>query len=236
MSESIRLSNEIQVESEATPPDVVRVSTNDPVVHPNAESRAVILRRQRLRLIVLVVLTAAGLYAAHRAGLAQSLTAQAIRENMAEAGALGVLIYLGLFAVRDFLRVPGFALVGAAVLAFGPWQGGVLGFLGANLGVTLCFLVTRAVGGKALVYWDRPLAQRLLARLDRRPILVVALLRSVFACVSPLTWTLAISNVRFRDHFIGSFLGLISPTIVVASLWAMLIDGVDGDIARLLPW
>jgi uncharacterized membrane protein YdjX (TVP38/TMEM64 family) len=223
MSESIRLSSEIERSPEVT-------------VTPSAPARVAVLRRQRLRLIVLVVLTAAGLYLAHRAGLAQRLTAEAIRENMAEAGALGVLIYLGLFAIRDFLRVPGFALVGAAVLAFGPWQGGLLGFLGANLGVTVCFLVTRAVGGKALVYWDRPLAQRLLARLDHRPVLVVALLRSVFASVSPLTWTLAISNVRLRDHLIGSFLGLISPTIVVTSLWALLIEGMDGDLARLFGW
>ena len=59
--------------------------------------------------------------------------------------------------------------------------------------------------------------QRLLTNIDTRPVLTVAPLRLIFQTAPPLNYALAMTTVRWRDHLVGSALGLPVPVIVMAS-------------------
>jgi uncharacterized membrane protein YdjX (TVP38/TMEM64 family) len=77
----------------------------------------------------------------------------------------------------------------------------------------------RGVGGQALTAIERPLIKRILARLDRRPILVVAILRVIFFSAPWLNYSLALTQLRFRDHLIGTAIGITIPVILSSVLF-----------------
>jgi uncharacterized membrane protein YdjX (TVP38/TMEM64 family) len=180
---------------------------------------------RRLRLLALAALIGAVVAVSRHYGLASRATVAAVRDTVDGTGPWGAWLYLALFAVRDFLRVPAFILVGAAVLGYGPVRGGLLGYAGVNLADAVSFLVARAVGGRPLADLDRPRLRRLLERLDRRPVLVVFTLRHLFFSFSLLNVLLALSRIRFRDYMIGTLLGLVIPTAGSVVLWMLVFAG-----------
>ena len=150
----------------------------------------------------------------HVTGINESITVENLRGWMTQAGAWGVLLFVAVFVIGEFLHVPGLVFVAAGVLSYGRLEGGVLGFLTALLSVSFSFWVVRAIGGKAMSEVKWRWVQRILAKLDDRPIQTVALLRLLLCLAPPLNYALALSNVRFRDYLIGSTIGLALPVLL----------------------
>lgn len=142
------------------------------------------------------------------------VTRDAIRELAGGPG--GRALFVLAFCAGELLHLPGLLFVGAAVLAWGPVEGGLLAFGAGLLSLSLAFALTRLVGGQPLGVVQRPWVRRLLERLDRRPILTVAALRAVLAYAPPLNVALALTPMRFRDYLVGSAIGLVPPVAVVA--------------------
>src|SRR5262249_20993553 len=106
--------------------------------------------------------------------------------------------------------------VAAAVAVYGPYAGVLVGLAGAVVSATVSFSVVRAMTGPALAEVQFPLLRRLLHLIDDRPVLAVALLRLIFQTAPPLNYALAMTAIRWRDHLIGSFVGLPVPVTVMA--------------------
>lgn len=175
------------------------------------------------RLVGLAVLTVALLAIGHFTGLTEHLSRDNLRALMESLGVWGVLLFVVLFAVGEFMHVPGIVFVLAALLAYGRVAGAIAAYAGALVSVSFAFVVVRRVGGQALAEVRRAWIARVLAMLDRRPILTVAVLRIVFFLAPALNYGLAMTRIRFRDFFVGSALGLLPPviTIAIAFEWAL---------------
>jgi uncharacterized membrane protein YdjX (TVP38/TMEM64 family) len=149
-------------------------------------------------------------------GWTESLSVERIRSLVGRAGPFGYLIYMVAFAAGELIHVPGVVFVAAAVLAFGRASGFAAGLAGGLFSISMTFLIVRGVGGRALGAVQRPFMKRLLAHLDDHPIRTIVLLRLVFWLAPPVNYALALSNVRFRDYFAGSALGLVLPIALIA--------------------
>src|SRR5690606_23048875 len=158
--------------------------------------------RKWWRVLALVVLIVGSVILAKVTGVTDELTPERIRGFMEGAGALGFLLFLGIFAVGELVHVPGVFFVAAAILAYGRGLGGVAAYAGAVLSVAVSFVVVRGVGGQVLAEVRRPWVQKILAGLERNPIRVVAILRLILWMAPPLNYALAMSGVRFRDYVI----------------------------------
>ena len=154
---------------------------------------------------------------ASTAGLRDYLTPDQLRALLLGAGVCGVFTFLAAFAAGNLVQVPGWLFVTAGVVAWGAVAGGALALVGAILAVTLAFLVVRTVGGKPPEGKRRPLLERLLGGLERRPVRTIVILRAVFWMAPPLNYALALSRVKFRDYIVGSALGLAAPIAVMAA-------------------
>jgi uncharacterized membrane protein YdjX (TVP38/TMEM64 family) len=167
--------------------------------------------------LVLVVALFAGFYGIGRwTGLLDELDTTAVRQMVIEAGVLGILVYVVIFALGELVHVPGIVFIGAGTLVYGPWGGFGVGLLGAIVSVSVSFFVVRFVAGNALARVERPFMRRMLARLDAQPIPTVAILRLVFWLAPPLNYALAMTNVRYRDYLAGSFIGLVLPILAMS--------------------
>lgn len=170
--------------------------------------------RYRLGFVLLVIV---GLWiTAWAAGVTARFTPESIRSLLAGKGLWGVAAFTALFSAGQLLRVPGTVFVAAAVAIYGRNFGMLVALLGALVSVTVSFAVVRAFAGQALADIQRPLVQRLLNKIDSRPVMTVALLRLMFQTAPPINYALPMTAVRWRDHLVGSVLGLPVPVIVMA--------------------
>ncbi len=178
-----------------------------------------------VRLVALAVMVVALVVAGHLSGLTARLNVPALRASMASAGAWGPILFILAFCVGELVHVPGMIFVAAAAFAYGPVNGAAIAYLGALASVSVTFAFVRGVGGKPLATVRWAFARRLLAHLDRRPVLTIALLRLVLWISPPISYALALSGLRFRSCLVGSALGLAIPVPVVAFACGWLLGG-----------
>ena len=176
--------------------------------------------RYRLLFLTLVVL---GLWiGAWATGVTSRFTSESIRSLLAGRGLWGVVAFTILFSAGQLLRVPSVVFVAAAVAAYGRNSGTLVALLGALVSANVSFALIRALAGQALADIQRPLIRRLLTNINTRPVLTVALLRLIFQTAPPLNYALPMTAVRWRDHLVGSVLGLPMPVIVMSFFFSRL--------------
>jgi uncharacterized membrane protein YdjX (TVP38/TMEM64 family) len=169
----------------------------------------------RLLFITLIVL---GLWiVAWATGVTGRFTPENIRSVLAGRGLYGVIVFIVIFSAGQLLRVPSFVFVTTAVIVYGKNTGILVALLGAMMSATVSFTVVRAFAGHALADVQHPLIKRLLRNLDSHPVQTVALLRLIFQTAPPLNYALPMTAVRWRDHFVGSVVGLPAPVALMAA-------------------
>jgi uncharacterized membrane protein YdjX (TVP38/TMEM64 family) len=173
-------------------------------------------RWRLIRLAVLFALVIALVVIAATTGVRDRFTVEHLRSQAVASGAWGILIFCAAFCAGELIYIPGTVFLVAAVLAWGRLAGGLIAFVASMLAVLATFVLVRAVGGKPLGDVTRPWVRKTLDGLERHPIRVVAILRFVFWTSPPLNYAFALSPLRFRDHLIGSALGLVLPVLGVA--------------------
>jgi len=151
-------------------------------------------------------------------GVRDWLTAERLQHAVSEAGWWGLALFFVVFSVGQLMQVPGVVFIIAARAAWGPTLGFAGAFVGAVVSATFVFVLVRAIGGKPLgeIRWAP--ARRILAGLERRPVLTIAALRAVMMLAPPLNYAFALSPIRQRHHLLGSAIGLVAPVAVVVFL------------------
>lgn len=163
------------------------------------------------RLVAVVLLLAVLLVAFEVSGLREHFTLAFLRGVILQHQLGGLALFVALFALGNFVQVPGWIFLAAAVLTLGRFWGGVVTYVAAVISCIVTFVAIRALGGHALRELDSRLARRILSGLDARPIASVALARMVFQTLPALNWALGLSGIRFNAYVTGTLLGLPLP-------------------------
>jgi uncharacterized membrane protein YdjX (TVP38/TMEM64 family) len=172
------------------------------------------LQRYRFGLLILLFL---GLWlTAWATGANRLFDAAVVRALIEKAGVGGLVVFVLAFAIGQLLRIPGPVFVAIAILVYGRPMGTFVAVLGALVSVNVSFVVVRTIAGMPLTHVQRPFLQRLLRRINQQPLVIIATLRLIFQTAPPLNYALAMTGVRFRDHLIGSALGLPLPIAATA--------------------
>ncbi len=143
--------------------------------------------------------------------LQQYFDLHALRRSIAAAGAWGYLLYVVLFILGELIHIFGLIFVAAGVYVWGQKTGFLLAMIGGTASVCVSFLLVRAIGGKAFAGIQKPWVQRVLLKLNQKPIRSVIVLRTFLLLHPSLNYLLALTNIRFRDYAIGSVMGLVTP-------------------------
>src|SRR5262245_40786698 len=157
--------------------------------------------------------------AAWATGMTGRFTSESIRSLLEGRGLWGVVVFSVFFSSGQLLRVPSPVFVAAAVAVYGRNSGILVALLGALISATVSFAVVRAFAGQPLADVQHPLIRRLLGNIDSRPVQTVALLRLIFQTAPPLNYALPMTAVRWRDHLVGSVLGVPVPVAVMAGFF-----------------
>ena len=166
------------------------------------------------RLILLAVMLVSVLLIVELTGLREQFSLTALRTLLEANLLVGVLLFVLAFAIGNLIQLPGWPFLAAAILALGTVAGGLVTYMAACVSCLVTFQVVQGVGGSALRDIDKPLARKILARLDSHPVRTVMLLRLLFQTMPALNYTLALSGVKRRDYLLGSLLGLPFPLLI----------------------
>jgi uncharacterized membrane protein YdjX (TVP38/TMEM64 family) len=169
-------------------------------------------RYRRLILLALLLLTV--LLTVELTGLREQFSLPALRALLEANLAVGLLLFVLAFVIGNLIQLPGWPFLAAAILALGTVVGGLVTYMAACVSCLVTFQVVKGLGGSALRDIDKPLAKKILSRLDRHPVRSVVLLRLLFQTMPALNYTLALSGVKRRDYLLGTLLGLPLPILV----------------------
>lgn len=143
------------------------------------------------------------------------------------AGALGVLVFAGVYVLGALLMLPGSVLTMGAGFVYGPLWGSVLVSPVSVVVALAGFAIARRGGRARVARWLG--ASRRLAAIDaavgQRGLLVVVLLRlSPVLPFAALNYGLGLTRVRRRDYLLGSAIGMLPATILYVYLGAALTE------------
>ncbi len=139
-----------------------------------------------------------------------------VEDFFQDSGAIGPIIFIFSFVAAQPLSLPGAALIIPATFVWDWWEVLIYSMAGGIIASTVGFAVSRWVAQdwvrkrlpKKLLQWDQ--------RLSDNALLAVIALRLVTGYAPAADWVLGISKVQIRDFLIGTTIGLVPITALLA--------------------
>ncbi len=166
------------------------------------------------RLALLVGFLAALRVLAWAFGLGDQL--ESLREWLTTLGPLGPVVFLGLYIIAVVTALPGSVISAAAGLLFGSVLGVILVSLGATIGASLAFLISRYLARDAMVNWlgRNHKFQRLDRLTEEQGAIVVALTRLVpIFPFNLLNYGFGLTKVPFGTYVFWSWLCMLPGAV-----------------------
>ena len=186
---------------------------------------------QRLRSRVAIATFTLVVIVVARSGMFDDVSVAGLRARVEAWGALGPVAFMTLMIAGFFFPGPEIVLVALGGVVFGMLEGFAYAWTAAVIGTSLAFVLVRQAVGGASAGRGRERFRRLAAidqRLADHGFVTVAMLRLMLFLAPPLSWVLGASRVRFRDHLLGTAVGIAPGT----ALTVYLADGASAAQSR----
>ena len=173
----------------------------------------------RTLLLVLVVICLAGLavlWKIYAPGDAEGM-AEIVADMRISAGELAAWQIVVCVFVASVLAVPLGVIIVTTSLLFGPWPGIIHTLLGATLGAVFSYSIGNYLGHDGLRLFGGERINRVSCRLAERGVLAVIVIRMLpiapFAIVNMIAGA---SHLRIKDFVLGTMLGMLPGTLLIA--------------------
>lgn len=156
-----------------------------------------------------------------------SLTPAALRDFIQSFGKLAVLAYIIAYALNTVSIMPPIAALSlTAGLAFGAVWGALYLMIGAMIGTTATFLISRYFGRGLIEKMLKGKFKDLDVKLANNGFMTILFFRVIpLVPYEILNYVGGLSRIKFKDYFFATFLGLI-PGVVISAFFG----GSLGDI------
>jgi uncharacterized membrane protein YdjX (TVP38/TMEM64 family) len=170
----------------------------------------------RLLVALLVAISLSGAIYLWRTG---NMTPTAVKDWLDSLGPAAPALFIAAMIAGAFLGLPGMVFVIGGRLAFGPYVGFVVGYVGGLLAVTAPFLTARLLR-RAVAEPMKPKNRwvaRAFAQVEHHPVRSVLIMRLIVWFNAPLSYALALTEIRVRDYVLACALAL-APVVALAMI------------------
>jgi len=168
---------------------------------------------------LILLLVVAGMAALWWHGSQSGLDLESIRALVADAGAMGPVLFLILFALLQPFGISAHIFILTAALAWSPVQAILLSWLGSLLAASVAFMTSRTLARDAIQAWVPARLRRWDDALENKGLQTVVLLRFLFFTTFLVQLMYGLTKVRYRDYLLGTALGN-TPQIIIEVLCA----------------
>jgi uncharacterized membrane protein YdjX (TVP38/TMEM64 family) len=146
-----------------------------------------------------------------------------------------VPITIALFCGLAFIGAPQWMLVMGAVVAFGPWEGSLLAWIGSLAAASLGFWVGHLLGAERLKRLDGDLIQKLSTAVRRNGFMTSLVIRLVPTGPAILVNLAAgVSRMKFSHFAAGTSIGIVPKIVVVALVSQGVLSGLSGSAMAII--
>ncbi|MDP2600369.1 MAG: TVP38/TMEM64 family protein [Deltaproteobacteria bacterium] len=134
-------------------------------------------------------------------------------------GVLAPLIFGLIYIIATVFALPGSVLTVSGGILFGTLWGTLINLVSATLGASLAFLLTRYLGREFIEKWTRGKLKRFDQKIGEHGFTTVFYLRLVpIFPFNLLNFSLGLTQIRFRDYFLATLLGMVPGAFVYTSI------------------
>jgi len=148
-------------------------------------------------------------------GVLANLDVEGVRAAIQGLGGWGIAGFLFALSVFQPMHISIYLFMGAAVLVWGPWWGGLLTWIGSMGSAATTFGFARYVARDQVQARLPDRFRAMDARLEHGGLKAVILLRLVFFTTPALQLMFGVSRVDFRTYMVGTAIGLV-PMLVLS--------------------
>jgi uncharacterized membrane protein YdjX (TVP38/TMEM64 family) len=169
-----------------------------------------------VKAIAFAIFLIAAIYFIRFTSIKNYLTPEAINAMLEKSGIWAPILYIFIYALGICLFVPGLLLTGIGALLFGPYWGFIYIWVGAMIGASGAFFIGRTLGRDfaSAMIGDR--LKKYDDAIGRNGFTVVLYLRLLYFPFTPMNFGMGLTKVRFRDFFLGTGIGIIAGTFIIA--------------------
>ena len=136
-----------------------------------------------------------------------------------------------LFCVLAFVGAPQWLLLTAAIVAFGPWEGSAVSWVGSLVSASLGFGLGRIAGAQRLEKIDARLIKTLSDAVRKNGFMTSLVIRLVPTGPAILVNLAAgVSPMKFSHFLSGTAVGILPKIIVIALISQGVISGLSGSM------
>jgi uncharacterized membrane protein YdjX (TVP38/TMEM64 family) len=162
--------------------------------------------------LIIVVITA---YFCHYSGIFRNCSAEGIKEYINSFGAFGPAIYMIMFSI-----IPSGSIIAiAGGMAFGMYLGTLYTIIGALIGATTAFYLSRFLGRDAVEKLVKGKIQSFEDGVEKRGFLLILILRLIpIIPFNVISYGAGLTKIKFIDYLLATMIGIIPGVIVFTNL------------------
>ena len=151
----------------------------------------------------------------------KTFTPEVIKHYILGFGPWAIAVYIILYAINTISLIPPIGIMSlTAGFIFGPLQGTIALSLGAFLGTTATFFISRLFGGKFVEQFSKGKVAEFQEKLDQNGFKVILFIR----LIPLIPWELVnyasgLSRIKYRDYITATMIGIF-PSIVVQTFFS----------------
>lgn len=188
-----------------SPPNTPYFALNNPM-----ETKA--KTKWRIALLGGVLLSFFGIY--HYTPVGDWFSLERLQKTIEHWGEWGFVLFFGVFLAGTLLNVPCGVFLVFSFWIYGYALGTLLSYITAVLTSMINFYFARWIGGGALTEVRNSRMQRIMQRVEERPVHTTVWLRLIFLMSPMVNYALALSGIRPRHFFWGNVIGFVAPIAV----------------------
>lgn len=154
---------------------------------------------------------------------------ESVRNAVETYGFYGPVFFIAASVIAIIANIPTVFIIYFSVIIFGGVSGLLIAAASAYIAISVIYFLAQYLGRDFVVWVFRERLKRLEEKLHGRGIKAVANLRLFFFLLPPLNWTLSLSNIRFKEYFLGTVLGSAHHMVINAWLSYIIIDLIEKD-------
>lgn len=133
-----------------------------------------------------------------------------IKESLDKLGIYAPIIFIGLYVIGTLFFFPGSLLTLAGGALFGPWLGTLYNLIGATLGATLAFMLSRYIGSEWVQQKAGGILQKLLDGVEAEGWRFIAFVRLVpLFPFNILNYALGLTRIKLIPYMLTTWICMI---------------------------
>lgn len=154
-----------------------------------------------------------GVYAfLHVNGIPVSALPSIVKKHALAAGMFGPLVLILVYVFQTIIPFPSPALAVIGGALYGPWLGGLITFVGANISGTISFIFGRYFGRHFVTEHEKGWIKKYDDLMTQEGFMTILFMRLLFFPFDIVSILAGLTRVTYRQYALGTFLGTV-PSI-----------------------